>query len=120
MRDKGLEELLNDSLGKVPGLTEKAMFGGWAWLVHGNLLCGARVGSMLVRLGKENEPWALEIPGVIPMMMQERRMHGWVRVAPEAYGNDGFRLKLLEAALAFNLSLPKKQVKPTKPTGKRK
>ena len=54
-RDRGLEELLNDRLESVSGLTQKAMFGGWAWLVNGNLLCGARVGSMLVRLGKEHE-----------------------------------------------------------------
>jgi hypothetical protein len=107
-RDKGLEELLNDSLEAMPGLTQKAMFGGWAWLVNGNLLCGARTDSMLVRLGRKNETWALEIPGVLPMMMRERRMHGWVRAFPEAYGSDAVRQKLVNAALAFTQSLPKK------------
>lgn len=107
-RDKGLEELLNDSLEAIPGLTQKAMFGGWAWLVNGNLLCGARTDSMLVRLGKKNETWALEIPGVLPMMMRERRMHGWVRASPEAYGSDAVRQRLLNAALEFTQSLPKK------------
>ncbi len=34
-RDRGLEELLNESLEAAAGLTEKAMFGGWAWLVNG-------------------------------------------------------------------------------------
>jgi hypothetical protein len=66
-RDKGLEELLNDSLQAVPGVTQKAMFGGWAWLVNGNLLCGARTDSMLLRLGRENETWAVKIPGVVPI-----------------------------------------------------
>jgi hypothetical protein len=47
-RDKGLEELVKDSLAAVRGITQRAMFGGWAWLVNGNLLCGAREGSMLV------------------------------------------------------------------------
>ena len=60
-RDKGLEELLNDSLAGVPGLTTKAMFGGLAWLVNGNLLCGAREDGMLVRLGKDKDAWALKI-----------------------------------------------------------
>ena len=41
-RNKVLEELLNDDLAQVRGLTEKAMFGGRAWLLNGNLLCGAR------------------------------------------------------------------------------
>jgi hypothetical protein len=107
-RDKGLEQLLNDSLDGVPGLTQKAMFGGWAWLVNGNLLCGSRTAGMLVRVGKGNDTWTLEIPGVVPMMMRGRRMHGWVRAAPEVYGNDALRQKLVNAALEFNRSLPKK------------
>ena len=62
-RDKGLEELLNDSLDAVAGLTQKAMFGGAAWLVNGNLLCGARDDGMLIRLGKDRDAWALRIVG---------------------------------------------------------
>ena len=77
-------------------------------MLHGNLLCGARVDSMLVRLGKDQDGWALQIKGVSPMVMQGRRMHGWVRVAPEAYGDDALRQKLLDAAIAFVRSLPKK------------
>lgn len=107
-RDKGLEELLTGELDSVPGLSQKAMFGGWAWLVNGNLLCGARSDGLLVRLGKENEAWALEIPGVAPMMMRERRMLGWVRAAPKVYGNDALRQRLVKAALEFNRSLPPK------------
>lgn len=107
-RDKGLEELLNDSLESVPGLTQKAMFGGWAWLVNGNLLCGARHDGMLVRLGKDQDAWALKIPGIVPMVMQGRWMSGWVRAAAEAYGDDALRRRLVKAALEFNRSLPKK------------
>lgn len=107
-RDKGLEELVNDGLESVRVLTQKAMFGGWAWLVNGNLLCAARVGSLLVRLGKENESWALKIPGVIPMMVRERRMHGWVRASAEVYSDDELRQRLLNAALDFNKTLEKK------------
>ena len=107
-RDQGLEELLNDSLKSVRGLTQKAMFGGWAWLVNGNLLCGARTGEMLLRLGKENEAWALQISGIVPMILRGRRMHGWVRASPEAYANDEIREKLLKAASEFNRTLPKK------------
>lgn len=107
-RDKGLEQLLNESLETLPGLTQKAMFGGWAWLVNGNLLCGSRHDGMLVRVGKENEVWALEIPGVVPMMMQGRPAGGWVRAAAEVYGNAALRRRLVDAALKFNKTLPKK------------
>ena len=107
-RDKGLEELLSDNLSSVQGLTQKAMFGGLAWLVNGNLLCGSRDDGMLVRLGKDNDAWALKIPGVAPMVMQGRRMNGWVRAAPEVCGSDALRKKLLKAALEFNRTLLKK------------
>lgn len=107
-RDRGLEELVNDSLAAVRGLTQKAMFGGWAWLVNGNLLCGAREGSMLVRLGKDKDAWALKTPGIAPMIMNGRPMNGWVRAAPEIYGDEAMRQKLLDAALDFNRSLPRK------------
>ncbi len=55
-----------------------------------------------------NESWALTIPGVDPVLMRGRRMRGYVRAAPESYSRDGDRQRLLDAAIAFTLSLPKK------------
>jgi hypothetical protein len=55
-RDKGLEELVNEELSEELGITDKAMFGGWAWLLDGKLLCGARDDGMLVRLGTNPIP----------------------------------------------------------------
>ena len=107
-RDEGLEELVREALGAEPGLDEKRMFGGLAWLLHGNLLCGARIDSMLVRLGKGNDGWALEQPDVAPMIMQGRRMEGWVRAGAAAYGDDALRRRLLDAALTFVRTLPPK------------
>ncbi|HZP03865.1 MAG TPA: TfoX/Sxy family protein [Terracidiphilus sp.] len=107
-RDPGLEELLENDLAGVRGLTQKAMFGGMAWLLHGNLLLGARQNSLLVRLGKDRDAWALQQPGIELMVMQGRRMNGWVRANAEVYGNDALRSKLLKAALEFNRTLPKK------------
>ena len=108
-RDKGLEELLREDLEAESGLTEKAMFGGWAWLLNGNLLCCARTDGMLARLGRDREDWALAIPDTVPMISRGRRMHGWVRAGPGAFGDDGLRRKLVEAALTFVRSLPAKQ-----------
>lgn len=107
-RDAGLEELIREELGDRSGLSEKAMFGGWAFLLNGNLLCGAREGSMLVRLGKGNDGWALALPGIELMVMNGRAMHGWVRAGADAYGDDGLRKRLIDAALAFVATLPPK------------
>ena len=56
MRDRGLEALIEDELASVAGLAGKSMLGGWMWLLHGNLLCGAREEGMLVRPGKASAP----------------------------------------------------------------
>jgi TfoX-like protein len=107
-RDQGLEAIVNDELTGVKGITQKAMFGGHAWLVHGNLLCGARHDGLLVRLGRDQDEWALKTAGITPMITRGRIMNGWVRASAEAYGDDGLRRKLLNAALEFNRSLPNK------------
>jgi len=107
-RNEGLEALLTDDLVAVRGLSQKAMFGGVAWLLNGNLLCGARHDGMLVRLGKNKDDWALAIAGIAPMISQGRRMNGWVRVGAVVYGDDALRRRLIKAALEFNRSLPEK------------
>ena len=107
-RDAGLEELISDELRSASGVTGKAMFGGWAWLLGGNLLCGAREDGMLVRLGKGQDEWALKIDGVVPMLSRGKRMHGWVRANSQVYGNDATRQKLIASALHFVESLPRK------------
>jgi hypothetical protein len=107
-RDEGLEELLRADLEGETGLTEKGMFGGRCWMLGGNLLCGARDDGMLARLGAGNDAWALKTPGIAPMISRGRAMRGWVRAAPEAYGDDPLRRKLIDAALAFVRGLPEK------------
>jgi len=107
-RDAGLEELLREELGQRPGLSEKAMFGGWAFLLNGHLMCGAREDGMLIRLGKSNDAWALEQPDIKPMLSGSRAIQGWVRAGQEAYGNDMLRKRLLLAALDFVEGLPPK------------
>jgi len=105
-RDRGLEDLVEAELQTTAGLSRKAMFGGWAWLRYGNLLCGARVDSLLVRLGKGQDGWALAIDGIVPMVSGGRTMPGWVRASADAYGDEELLRRLIAAAVAFNGTLP--------------
>ncbi len=105
-RDRGLEDLIRGDLPEGLGLTEKAMFGGLAWLLNGHLVLGARGDGMLARLG--DSAWALALADVVPMISRGRVMPGWVRAGPAAYGEDAARARLIEAALAFAASLPPK------------
>jgi hypothetical protein len=107
-RDRGLEELILDDIGSLPGLGDKKMFGGLAWMLDGHLLCGARDVGMMVRLGKGNDGWALDLPDVAPMVMSGKQMPGWVRAGPDACADDDLRKRLLDAAIAFVRTLPPK------------
>ncbi|AHI73167.1 TfoX/Sxy family protein [Burkholderia thailandensis] len=107
-RDPGLEALVEDELKYEHNVVAKAMFGGRAWLLGGHLLCCARGDGLLVRLGKDNDGWALQRPGIVRMTSRGRPMQGWVRAAPAAYGNDALRRSLIAAALEFVRSLPPK------------
>lgn len=107
-RDAGLEELIRQELSARSEISEKPMFGGLAFLLDGHLLCGARNDGMLVRLGKGKDGWALALDGIELMVMGDRRMNGWVRAGPAAFGDDGLRKRLLDAALTYVLALPPK------------
>lgn len=107
-RDRRLEDQIREDLPPGLPLTERSMFGGWAWLVNGNLALGARDDGLLARLGKGNDGWALAVDDVSPMISRGRRMDGWVRAGPAAYGDDRIRLRLIEAALDFARRLPPK------------
>lgn len=42
------------------------------------------------------------------MISRGRPMRGWVRAAPEAYGDDALRRRFIDAAVAFVRELPGK------------
>jgi hypothetical protein len=107
-RDEGLEELVSDDLADLTGVTTTKMFGGFAWMWQGHLLCGVRHEGILFRLGKGNTAWTIGQPGVTPMVMGGRIMDGWVRLNADAVGNDALRLRLVDASKAFVASLPPK------------
>lgn len=107
-RDEGLETVVADDLEGVADLRTVKMFGGLAWMLRGNLLCGARHDGVLCRLGKGNDGWTETIPAAAPMMMGDRRMEGWVRLSPDGAADDALRARFLSAARALVESLPPK------------
>ena|ERR1700733_7286526 len=107
-RDPGLEQVLREQLRDIPNLSEKAMFGGQAWLMEGNLLCGARHDGVLIRLGKGNDAWALKTAGIEQMISRGRLMPGWVRVSPMTFGDEKLAGELIDAAIKFVQTLPPK------------
>ena len=85
--DEQLAQRVRAQLDGEPGLTERKMFGGNAWMLEGNMAVGLMKTGLLVRLGDGVEA-ALEEPHTSRPMMGERPMKGMVVVAPEGVETD--------------------------------
>lgn len=82
--DRELANRIREELAAERGVTEKAMFGGLAFLVGGHMAVAAsRTGGMLVRVDPERSDEALKRPHTQLMEMRGRSMPGWIVVAPE-------------------------------------
>lgn len=106
--DEGLAQILRDDLHDVAGISEKRMFGGLAFMLNGNMLCGVHSGGGMFRPGKEREAQALEIEGIAPMTFTGRRMGGFVEMSDEVFVDDERRARLLTLCRAFVDDLPPK------------
>lgn len=85
--DPQLAERMRAALQARAGVVEKKMFGGYCWMLRGNMLCGVEVGRFMFRVGKDQEAEALARPGARPMDITGRPMRGFVWVdAVEAEG----------------------------------
>lgn len=89
--DPHLADRLRVALKEVPGIAEKKMFGGYCWMLHGNMLCGVEVGRFMFRVGKELEAQALARPGAAPMDITGRPMRGFVWVRAEHTHGDALQ-----------------------------
>lgn len=90
-----------DTLIREPGITEKKMFGGLCFLLHGKLLVGVFKDSLIVRLGPEQAPAALKKPHVGVFDITGRPMKGWVLFGPEALDRDADLKGWVRQALDF-------------------
>ena len=102
-----MAETLRADLGPLPGLSEKKMFGGLCFLLHGNMVCGVHAGGAMFRPGKAREAEALEA-GASPLSFTGRRMGGMVELDQGAFAEDALRTKLVELSLAHAAGLPAK------------
>jgi TfoX/Sxy family transcriptional regulator of competence genes len=102
-----MAELMRADLGVEPGLSEKKMFGGLCFLLHGNMVCGVHKDGAMYRPGKEREAEALAL-GAAPLSFTGRPMGGMVELDPGAFHDAGLRSALTQLSLAHAAGLPPK------------
>jgi hypothetical protein len=105
--DEGLADRVRDVLASDPGLTERKMFGGLAFMLDGHMCCGIVGHDLMLRLGVDGADAALARPHVRPMDFTGRPMTGMVYVSPEGVRGRALR-GWVERASAFARTLPPK------------
>ena len=78
--DEQLVDHLREIATGVPGVSEKKMFGGLAFLVQGNMAVAAGSDGLLVRFPPHRAEELLAEPHTDEFVMQARSMKGWLRV----------------------------------------
>ena len=105
--DEVLAERLRDTLGDLPTIIEKKMFGGLAFLEHGNMTVGVIGDDLIARVGPDDTDAALTRPGTRLFDFTGRPMRGWVVVAGE-FLDDDVLASWVKDARAFVATLPAK------------
>lgn len=106
--DEQLAERIRQQLGQRPGVTEKKMFGGLAFLVNGNLACGVHGSEMIVRLDPKQTEQTLSKPHTRVFDLSGRPMKGWILVQPKGLTTKAALAKWIQTGLKYAASLPPK------------
>ena len=106
--DEGVAERVRSAVKRSPGVVEKRMFGGIAFMVRGNMCCGVIGDRLMVRVGPKGYETALSRPNARAMDFTGRPMRGLVYVEPAGFASAGDLKSWIRMSMEFALSLPAK------------
>jgi hypothetical protein len=107
--DEDLAERLRALTLHEPGIAEKRMFGGLAFLINGNMAVSASSqGGILLRVDPDETDALLRKPHAEPFEMRGRSMQGWLRVDPEGLRTKRQLEGWVARGVAYARSLPQK------------
>ncbi|MEA2131624.1 MAG: hypothetical protein QOJ85_4515 [Solirubrobacteraceae bacterium] len=107
--DEDLANRVRELLAGEDAITERKMFGGLAFLLHGHMSVSAsRNGGLLVRINPSDTEAALARRHVTLMQMGGRTMDGWITVAPEGLKTKHQLSAWVTRGIAFARTLPPK------------
>lgn len=97
-------------IGTGPGVTEKKMFGGLAFLIGGNMAISASGhGGVLVRVDPGESAALTEKTTATVAVMRGREMPGWLRVSTDDLESDDQLTEWVTRAVHYARSLPAKR-----------
>lgn len=107
--DEAAARRSREVLGKYPGVTERKMFGGLAFLLDGHMCCGVLGGDLMVRVGPRGYEAALSRPHTRKMDFTGKPLTGFVFVGPAGFGTKKDLDAWIGKAAAFVRTLPPKR-----------
>jgi TfoX/Sxy family transcriptional regulator of competence genes len=103
-----LEAVVANRFTHIAGLQETRMFGGFGYLLDGNMCLGIHRDTLIVRVGVDAAAEILNAPHVRPMDLTGKVMKGWATIEPEAMEDDESLERYCGLAIRFVSTLPAK------------
>jgi TfoX/Sxy family transcriptional regulator of competence genes len=108
--DEHLAERIREIVATEPGISEKKMFGGLAFLINGHMAVSASgKGGLLLHVEPEATDELLGKPHAQPFEMRGREMQGWLRVEAEGVKSKRQLERWVARGVAYARSQPPKR-----------
>ncbi len=99
---------IRTALRRRKGLTERRMFGGVAFMVHGHMACGVIDDMLVLRLGDDGADEALAEPYTRPMDFTGKPLRSMIYVDPAGTRTDAALKAWIDRGLKYVRTLPPK------------
>jgi hypothetical protein len=107
--DQELAGRIRQLIGSHPEVIEKKMFGGLAFLIHGNMaIAASSEGGALVRIDPAQSDALVATTNATLMNMRGRDMPGWLRISSDDLRSDDQLAHWIEIGTGYARSLPPK------------
>ena len=107
--DGELADRIREVIAGEPGLSEKSMFGGLAFLIDDKMAVSAsNQGGLLLRVDPTMTDSLLREPQIRRFEMRGREMDGWLRVDAEVLKTDDELRRWVRQGVAYARSLPRR------------
>ena len=109
--DTAIAQRVRDILERRPGISERPMFGGLAFLIDGKMFVGILGSALMARVGVERHADALNVPHVRQMDFTGRPMKGYVYVDEPGLREDRNLKAWVQWCADYVAALPAKTLK---------
>lgn len=106
--DEDLAQRVRLLMKRRKGFSERKMFGGICFMLHGNMCCGVTRDRLMLRLGEKNAQKALQEPDTKEMDFTGKPLKSMIYVEQAGYESTEDLKYWINQAVKFAQSLPPK------------